>query len=183
MINLNDNTRIKQLYDQLSEQLLLVYTNMSKNQNFGLDKNIILVSFDAFFQCSLVKAVLHKRKFEVGEVNYIKNLVKFSDYFSEIYVVKDTYPSSEVEKQLYELSTNYLKQVPEVATMSILVDHEIESAILKSKITFSKMLYNCFFDIITIVVDDTEDDYAEKVLSPLKDFFAKNKVLEFSYNE
>jgi hypothetical protein len=183
MINLNDNTRIKQLYDQLSEQLLLVYTNMSKNQDFDIDKNLILVSFDAFFQCSLVKAVLHKRKFEVGEVNFIKNLVKFADYFSDIYVLSDTYPSSEVEKQLYELSTNYLKQVPEVATMSILVDHEIESSILKSKITFSKMLYNCFFEIVTIVVDDTEDNYPEKVLSPLKDFFARNQVLEFSYNE
>jgi hypothetical protein len=183
MINLNDNTRIKQLYDQLSEQLLLVYTNMSKNQDFDIDKNLILVSFDAFFQCSLVKAVLHKRKFEVGEVNFIKNLVKFADYFSDIYVLRDTYPSSEVEKQLYELSTNYLKQVPEVATMSILVDHEIESSILKSKITFSKMLYNCFFEIVTIVVDDTEDNYPEKVLSPLKDFFARNQVLEFSYNE
>jgi hypothetical protein len=183
MINLNDNTRIKQLYDQLSEQLLLVYTNMSKNQDFDIDKNLILVSFDAFFQCSLVKAVLHKRKFEVGEVNFIKNLVKFADYFSDIYVLRDTYPSSEVEKQLYELSSNYLKQVPEVATMSILVDHEIESSILKSKITFSKMLYNCFFEIVTIVVDDTEDNYPEKVLSPLKDFFARNQVLEFSYNE
>jgi hypothetical protein len=183
MINLNDNTRIKQLYDQLSEQLLLVYTNMSKNQDFDIDKNLILVSFDAFFQCSLVKAVLHKRKFEVGEVNFIKNLVKFADYFSDIYVLRDTYPSSEVEKQLYELSTNYLKQVPEVATMSILVDHEIESSILKSKITFSKMLYNCFFEIVTIVIDDTEDNYPEKVLSPLKDFFARNQVLEFSYNE
>jgi hypothetical protein len=67
--------------------------------------------------------------------------------------------------------------------MSILVDHEIESSILKSKITFSKMLYNCFFEIVTIVVDDTEDNYPEKVLSPLKDFFARNQVLEFSYNE
>ena len=170
-------------YDIVTEQLLLVYTNMSKNQDFDIDKNLILVSFDAFFQCSLVKAVLHKRKFEVGEVNFIKNLVKFADYFSDIYVLRDTYPSSEVEKQLYELSTNYLKQVPEVATMSILVDHEIESSILKSKITFSKMLYNCFFEIVTIVVDDTEDNYPEKVLSPLKDFFARNQVLEFSYNE
>lgn len=183
MINLNNNLKIKQIYDQLAEQLLLVYDNMAKNQTFNLDKNLILVSFDAFFQCLLVKAVLHKRKFEVGEVNFIKNLVKFADYFKEIYVVKETYPSEEVSNQLYTESTNYIKQVPFVATMSILVDHEIESSILKSKFTFSKILYNAFYEIVTLVVDDVEDNYAERILSPLKDFFAKNKVLEFTYNE
>ena len=67
--------------------------------------------------------------------------------------------------------------------MSILVDREIESSILKSKITFSKMLYNCFEEVITIIIDDTEDAYAEKILTPLKDFFVRHHVLEFEYNE
>lgn len=183
MINLNNNIVIKQLYDQLSEQLLLVYANMAKNPSFKMDKNEILISFDAYFQSIMIKSVLHKRNFEVGEVNYIKNLVKFADYYSEYNIIRDTYPSKEVEESLYKESTAYVSQVPDVAAMSILVDHEIESSILKSKITFSKMLYNCFEEVITIIVDDTEDAYADKVLGPLKDFFVRHHVLEFEYNE
>ena len=183
MINLNNNIVIKQLYDQISEQLLLVYTNMAKNPNFNMDKNEILISFDAFFQSIMINAVLHKRNFEVGEVNYIKNLVKFSDYYSKYNIIRDTYPSKEVTDELYKESTAYINHVPEVAAMSILVDREIESSILKSKITFSKMLYNCFEEVITIIIDDTEDAYAEKILTPLKDFFVRHHVLEFEYNE
>lgn len=179
MVNLNNNAIIKQLYDQLSEQLLLVYSNMEKNNSFDLDKNTILISFDAFFQCIMVKAVLHKRSFEVGEVNYIKNLVKFSDFLKDYYVVKDTYPSKEVEQSLYKESTAFISNVPEVATMSLLVDREIESSILKSEITFSRMLYDCFKEVITIIVDDSEDDYAERILRPMKEFFARHQVLEF----
>ena len=183
MINLNNNIVIKQLYDQISEQLLLVYSNMAKNPSFNMDKNEILVSFDAYFQSIMIKAVLHKRNFEVGEVNYIKNLVKFSDYYSKYNIIRDTYPSKEITDELYKESTVYITQVPEVAAMSIIVDHEIESSILKSKITFSKMLYNCFEEVIEIIVDDAEDTYAEKILSPLKDFFVRHHVLEFEYNE
>lgn len=183
MINLNNNITIKQLYDQLSEQLLIVFTNMEKNPSFKMDKNNVLISFDAFIQCIMVKAILHKRSFEVGELNYIKNLVKFSDFFKNYNVLRDTYPSKEIEEAVYNESSAYVKQVPDVATMSILVDHEIESSILKSKLTFSRMLYNCFEEIITTVVDDSEDPYASKLLSPIKEFFAKNHVLEFEYNE
>ena len=174
MINLNNNTTIKQLYDQLSEQLLIVFTNMEKNPSFKMDKNSVLISFDAFIQCIIVKAVLHKRSFEVGELNYIKNLVKFSDFFKNYNVIRDTYPSKEIEEAVYNESSQYVKQVPDVATMSILVDH---------KMTFSRMLYTCFEEIITTVVDDLEDPYASKLLSPIKEFFAKNHVLEFEYNE
>ena len=183
MINLNNNTIIKQLYDQLAEQLLLVFSNMEKNPNFELDKNNVLISFDAYFQCIMVKAVLHKRSFEVGEVNYIKNLVKFSDYFKNYNIVRDTYPSKEVEEALYKESTAYVSIVPEVATMSLLVDREIESSILKSKVTFSRMLYDCYEEIISIIVDDAEDNYSEKILSPIKEFFARHQVLEFTHNE
>ena len=42
---------------------------------------------------------------------------------------------------------------------------------------------NTFEEIITTVVDDLEDPYASKLLSPIKEFFAKNHVLEFEYNE
>ena len=138
MINLNNNITIKQLYDQLSEQLLIVFTNMEKNPSFKMDKNNVLISFDAFIQCIMVKAILHKRSFEVGELNYIKNLVKFSDFFKNYNVLRDTYPSKEIEEAVYNESSAYVKQVPEVATMSILVDHEIESSILKSKLTLAE---------------------------------------------
>ena len=37
MINLNNNITIKQLYDQLSEQLLIVFNNMEKNPSFKMD--------------------------------------------------------------------------------------------------------------------------------------------------
>ena len=183
MINLNNNTIIKQLYDQLAEQLLLVFSNMEKNPNFNLDKNNVLISFDAYFQCIMIKAVLHKRSFEVGEVNYIKNLVKFSDFFKDYNIVRDTYPKKEVEEALYKESTAYVNLVPEVATMSLLVDREIESSILKSQITFSRMIYDCFYEVISIIIDDVEDDYANKILSPIKEFFARHQVLEFAHNE
>lgn len=179
MINLNNNVVIKQLYDKISEQLLLVYENMIKNPSFNMDKNDILISFDAYFQSVMIKAVLHKRNFEVGEINYIKNIVKFSDYYSKYNIIRDTYPSKEIEEALYKESSDYICRVPEVAAMSILIDHEIESSILKSSITFSKMLYNCFYEVATMIIDDTEDSYADVLLTPLKDFFARHHVLEF----
>lgn len=183
MINLNNNIVIKQLYDQLSDQLLLIFSNMEKNPNFDLDKNKVLISFDAYFQCIMVKAVLHKRSFEVGEVNYIKNIVKFSDYFKEYNIIRDTYPSKEVEETLYKVSTAYINVIPDVATMSLLVDREIESSILKSKITFSRILYDCYKEVISIIIDDIDDPYAEKILRPMKEFFIRQHVLDFTQNE
>lgn len=183
MINLNNNTVIKQLYDQLAEKLLLIFTNMEKSPNFNLDKNNVLISFDAYFQCIMVKSVLHKRNFEVGEINYIKNLVKFSDYFKEYNIIRDTYPSKEIEESLYKEASAYLNLIPEVATMSLLVDREIESSILKSQITFSRILYDCYKEVITIIVDDVEDSYADIILCPMKEFFIRHHVLEFTENE
>ena len=183
MINLNNNMVIKQLYDHISTQLLVVYENMAKNPSFKMDKNEVLVSFDAYIQSLMVQAVLHKRNFEVGEINYIKNLVKFFDYYQNYNILRDTYPSKEVVDALYKDSTSCVNQVPEVCAMSILVDHEIETSILKSKITFSKMLYLFFEEVITIIVDDAEDSYADKILRPIKDFFARHHALEFEYNE
>ena len=54
----------------------------------------------------MIKAVLHKRSFEVGEVNYIKNLVKFSDFFKDYNIVRDTYPKKEVEESFKSMSEN-----------------------------------------------------------------------------
>jgi hypothetical protein len=109
--------------------------------------------------------------------------VKFSDYFKDYNIIKDTYPSKEIEDALYKESTAYINLIPEVATMSLLVDREIESSILKSQVTFSRMLYNCFLEVVSVIIDDAEDDYDEKILSPLKEFFARHQVLEFTHNE
>lgn len=176
MILLTNNTTIKQYYERIADQIVEAYTKMAKKDSFTLDKNDVLISFDSYFQCLIVKALLHKRSFEVGEVNFVKNIVRYFDYFKDVRVAKDMYPTKEVEEELYNMSSIIVKEIPSFAAMSVMVDREIEDSILKTDQTFCMLLYNVFEEIINIVIDDVEDDYSNKLLNPLKEFFSKNQT-------
>ena len=112
MILLTNNNLIKQYYDRIADQIVEAFTKMSKKDSFDLDKNDVLISFDSYVQSIMVKAILHKRSFEVGEINYIKNIVRYFDYLSDVKVAKDVYPSKEDEELLNDLSSQYVKQIP-----------------------------------------------------------------------
>ena len=150
---------------------------MSKKDSFDLDKNDVLISFDSYVQSIMVKAILHKRSFEVGEVNYIKNIVRYYDYLNDVKVAKDVYPTRADEELLENLSSAYVKQIPTFATMSVLVDREIEDSIIKSDQTFSMLLYLFFEEVVNTIVDDTEESYSTTLLEPIYEFFSKNQTL------
>lgn len=177
MILLTNNNLIKQYYDRIADQIVEAFTKMSKKDSFDLDKNDVLISFDSYVQSIMVKAILHKRSFEVGEINYIKNIVRYFDYLSDVKVAKDVYPSKEDEELLNDLSSQYVKQIPVFATMSVLVDREIEDSIIKSDQTFSMLLYLFFEEIVNIIVDDAEESYSTILLKPIYEFFSKNQTL------
>ena len=119
----------------------------------------------------------HKRSFEVGEVNYIKNIVRYYDYLNDVKVAKDVYPTRADEELLENLSSAYVKQIPTFATMSVLVDREIEDSIIKSDQTFSMLLYLFFEEVVNTIVDDTEESYSTTLLEPIYEFFSKNQTL------
>lgn len=176
MAILNNNSNIKQIYNQLSDQIVNSYNSIAKTASFNLDKNDVLVSFDAYIQSIIIRALLHKRNFEAGEINFIKNLVKFSDYYKNIGVSKDTYPSKEVEDLLRRESRKITKEVPAVIMMCALIDKELENSIIRSSQTFSTILYSTFKMIINIVLDDPEDEYANRILEPISEFFINNHI-------
>ena len=177
MILLTSNNLIKQYYDRIADQIVEAFTKMSKKDSFDLDKNDVLISFDSYVQSIMVKAILHKRSFEVGEVNYIKNIVRYYDYLNDVKVAKDVYPTREDEELLENLSSAYVKQIPTFATMSVLVDREIEDSIIKSDQTFSMLLYLFFEEVVNTIVDDTEESYSTTLLEPIYEFFSKNQTL------
>ena len=177
MILLTNNNLIKQYYDRIADQIVEAFTKMSKKDSFDLDKNDVLISFDSYVQSIMVKSILHKRNFEVGEINYIKNIVRYYDYLNDIKVAKDVYPTSEDEELLENLSSAYVKQIPSFATMSVLVDREIEDSIIKSDQTFSMLLYLFFEEVVNTIVDDAEESYSTILLEPIYEFFSKNQTL------
>lgn len=177
MIILNNNANIKSIYNQVADQIVITYNNMAKSPSFKLNKNEVLISFDAYIQSLIIRTLLHNRSFERGEINFVKNLVRFSDYFKNTNVSKDLYPSKEVEEYLKKESKKITKEVPVFIMMSALVDKEIENSIIKSNQTFSMTLYSAFESIINIVLDDPEDDYANRLLEPIQEFFINNHVM------
>lgn len=177
---IDHNSSIKNIYEHLSEQIINLYNNMSKSSSFKLDKNDVLTGFDAYVQSIIIKSLLHKRHFEPGELNFVKNIVKFSDYYKNINISKDAVPSKELEETLYKESKSVIKQVPAFIMMSALVDKELERSLIKSHQTFSMVLYSALKSIINIVLDDPEDDYSEKVLFAVGEFFKNNHILYYN---
>ena len=107
---IDNNSSIKNIYEHLSEQIINLYNNMSKSSSFKLDKNDVLTGFDAYVQSIII--------------NFVKNIVKFSDYYKNINISKDAVPSKELEETLYKESKSVIKQVPAFIMMSALVDKE-----------------------------------------------------------
>lgn len=177
MTILNNKSNIVTIYEQLADQIINAYTEMAKDSSFNLTKNDVLISFDAFIQSIIIRSLLHKRNFELGEVNFIKNLVRYYDHYKNIEINKDSYPTPEDVEFLKKESRRITKEVPTFIMMSVLIDKELEIAIIKSTKTFSMVLYSTLKKIINIVLDDSEDQYANKVLNTIADFFTSNHVL------
>ncbi len=180
MSNLNNNSNIISIYNQLADQIINAYNGMAKDSSFNLNKNDVLISFDAFIQSIIIRSLLHKRNFEIGEINFIKNLVRYSDHFKNIEINKEQLPTTEEVDYLKKESRRITKEVPTFVMMSVLIDKEIEGSIIKSKKTFSMVLYSTLKNIINIVLNDQDDYYANKVLDTIADFFTSNRVLYLS---
>lgn len=174
---LNYNSNINAIYNQLADQIVNAYNEMTKDASFHLSKNDVLISFDAFVQSIIIRSLLHKRNFELGEVNFIKNFVRYYDHYKNIIVNKDSYPTMDDVELLRKESIKITNEVPVFIMMSVLIDKELEIAIIKSPKTFSYLLYSTFEKIINLILDDPNDDFAGKVLNSIADFFVSNHIL------
>lgn len=174
---LNYNSNINAIYNQLADQIVNAYNEMTKDASFHLSKNDVLVSFDAFVQSIIIRSLLHKRNFKLGEVNFIKNFVRYYDHYKNIIVNKESYPTMDDVEFLKKESIKITNEVPVFIMMSVLIDKELEIAIIKSPKTFSYLLYSTFEKIINLVLDDPNEDFAGKVLNSIADFFVSNHIL------
>lgn len=168
-----ENEVLRLLYNSLADIIVKTYDNFTASNHTYIDKNDYLISFDNYMQNIILQTVLLSRGLEEGEFNFVKSIVKFSDGYKDLSVLKSTNPNTKFDDLIKKESRRRLDIIPDFIYVFYQVDKEFEHS--TSKVSFCKFLYDRLVEIINFINSD-DSKIGLEVLKTLIAFFESHNI-------
>lgn len=172
---INNDEKIVNIYNQLSSIILETYQIMTKDPNLNLTKEDVLISFDNYFVSLILDTILSYRSLYAGEINFINNLTKYSDYFKDIKISREIEPEEQINNHIKSIAHSFVNKAPKFAILFVMADKNLENSVKTKSETFSSRYYNELKDLRDYLLDD--NSLLEDNLLPLYDFMKAQKVI------
>lgn len=169
-----ENEVLRLLYNSLADIVVKTYDNFTASNHTYIDKKDYLISFDYFMQNVMLQTVLLSRSLVEGEFNFVKSMVKYSDGYKDLSVLKSTDPNQKFDEFIKKESRKRLDSVPEFVYVFYQVDKEFEHS--TSKVSFCKFLYDRLVEIINFINEGDDSKVPLEVLKTLISFCESHHI-------
>ena len=165
------NNAVK-LYNELADNVELLYKEMKKQNFVKLSKQKIMEDYDLYIQSLLCKIASSDQDIDKIELEFIKKIARYKNYFKKF--------SDEDDLKMNQFIYTKLDNVPYFVQLIAVADNSLKEDGKEEH--YAKEMFLILLNLSIAVasmdekIEKVEIDNATKALEPVMDFFNANNI-------